>query len=208
MANYYDSAFGVAQYIHVNEPDTKFKPENPEFKVDFILEGAPALAFKEKVDAQCEAAFEAFKETERYASMKPKDQRELTIYRPYEEEEDDEGNKTGRIIFNFKQNARIKLKDGTVKAIKIGIYDASGTKEIHKPVTRGSVLRVRYSFRALIMPQLKKVGIRMDFAAVQIKELASGGASGGGFGAVEGYEDDGATYDSPAQQSGSDSADY
>lgn len=193
MANYQDSPFGTGIHIHVNKPDSKFKPDAPEFKVDLALDGEAALTFKDLVDAQCEAAFENFKETEQYAKMKPKDQRELKVYYPYEEEEDDNGDKTGRIIFQFKQNARIKLRDGTFKEIKIGMYDAKG-KEFNKLIRSGSELRIKYSFRAIPMPQLKQVGIRMDFMGVQVRKLSQGGGSGGGFGAVDGYEDDGQAF--------------
>ncbi|MGV1835209.1 hypothetical protein ACQZ6C_10645 [Rhizobium rhizogenes] len=190
-SKYQDSPFGTGVHIHVNKADSKFKPDAPEFKVDLSLDGEEALKFKELVDAQAEAAFENFKETEAYAKMKPKDQRELVVYYPYEEVEDDEGNKTGEIIFDFRQNERIKLKDGTFKTIKIGIYDAKGS-EMSKLVRSGSELRVKFSFRAIPMPSLKKAGIRLDFAGVQVRKLATGNG-GIGFGAVDGYEDDGET---------------
>lgn len=213
MANYKDSPFGTAKHIHVNKPDSKFNPDKPEFKVDLILEGEAALLLKADVDAQAEEAFENFKQTDKYENMKPKDKRELSVYYPYEEEEDDDGNKTGRIIFNFKQNAQIKLKDGSTKEISIGIYDASGTKEIKKLVRAGSEVRVRYSYRAIPMPQLKQVGVRLDFMAIQVKVLAQGGGSAG-FGAVDGYRDDGqsggfdnANEDNSPASSGDD-ADY
>jgi hypothetical protein len=189
-SKYQDSPFGTGVHIHVNKADSKFKPDAPEFKVDLSLDGEEALKFKELVDAQAEASFENFKETEAYAKMKPKDQRELVVYYPYEEVEDDEGNKTGQIIFDFRQNERLRLKDGTFKTIKIGLYDAKG-KEMTKLIRSGSELRVKFSFRAIPMPSLKKVGVRLDFMGVQVRKLATGNG-GVGFGAVDGYEDDGA----------------
>lgn len=217
MANYQDSPFGEGQYLHVNKPDLgipgKFDT-NPTFKVDLILDGQEALELKEKVDAQSEAAFENFKQTDQFAKMKPKDQRALTVYYPYEEEEDDDGNKTGRIIFHFRQNAKIKLKDGTFKEIKIGIYDAKG-KEMNKLVRSGSELRVKFAYRAIKAPTTPPgYGVRLDFMGVQVKKLATGNSSGG-FGAVDGYEDDGSSggfsdTSSPDNKpdSSSDDADY
>jgi hypothetical protein len=212
-SKYQDSPFGIGVHIHVNKADKgipgKFET-NPTFKVDLELDGEEALKFKELVDAQAEAAFEAYKLTEAYEKMAPKARRELTVFRPYEEEEDEEGNKTGKIIFDFRQNERIKLKDGTFKVIKMGIYDAKG-KEMTKLVRSGSELRVKYSFRPIKAPTTPpQYGVRLDFMGVQVRKLAEG-TGGIGFGAVDGYEDDGqggfSNVDDDAGQPGGSSSD-
>ena len=187
---YFDSAFGIAVYPHINKPDAKFNPDRPLFKVDLRLTGADAQRMKEKVDEASQAAFDDFFENGDGKSMTPGERKKIEVYHPYTEEEDDQGNLTGAILFEFRQNAQIKLRDGTVKDIVIGIYDAAGT-EMHKLVRGGSEIRVNYSMRPIPMKSLKKVGVRLDFSRVQVRKLSEGNA--GGFGAVEGYVDDGAS---------------
>lgn len=187
---YQDSPFGIAVFPHLNKPDSKFNPDHPLFKVKLRLEGASAQALKEKVDAAADAAFADYFENGEGKMMTPAERKKLSVYRPYVEEEDDEGHPTGAILFEFKQNATIKLKDGTVKTIEIGLYDAAGNP-MHKIVRGGSEIRVNYSMRPIPMKSLKQVGVRLDFGRVQVRKLAEGNG-GGGFGAVEGYVDDGA----------------
>lgn len=186
---YYDSAFGIALYPHLNAADSKFHPDNPVFKTKLILKGDAAQAMKARVDGELDAAFTAFLEDpEQGGKLSPADRKKWSKHPPYVEEEDDQGNLTGRIVFEFKQNERIRLKDGTVKNIVIGLYDAAG-KEMHKLVTGGSEIRVNYSMRAYPIKATKQIGLRLDFGRVQVKTLAE--RSSGGFGAVEGYVDDG-----------------
>lgn len=187
---YRDSPFGIAVFPHLNEPDAKFNPNAPVFKTGLRLTGEVAQKFKAQVDEAAQAAYDAyFAEGADGAKLSPKKREEFSVFRPYEEEEDGEGNLTGAIVFEFRQNASIKLRDGTVKKIVIGIYDAAGT-EMHKLVRGGSEVRINYSMRPIPMASLKKVGVRLDFSRVQVKTLATGN-SGGGFGAVDGYVDDG-----------------
>lgn len=185
---YYDSPFGIAVYPHLNKPDAKFNPDRPLFKVDLKLDGEDAQRLKEKVDEAAQAAFDAFFETGEGKNMTAGERKKIEVYHPYTIEEDSDGNPTGAILFEFRQNAQIKLRDGTVKDIVIGLYDAAGT-EMHKLVRGGSIIRVNYSMRPIPMKSLKKVGVRLDFGRVQVKKLAEGNS--GGFGAVDGYVDDG-----------------
>ena len=130
----------------------------------------------------------AFSEGEgKGAMMTPGERKKWTPYHPYTLEENEEGEPTGEITFHFKQNATIRLKDGTEKALTIGVYDHN-SKELFKPVFGGSEARVRYSFRQIAMTSLKEVGTRLDFAMVQVRKLAKGNAQKG-FGKVEGYEE-------------------
>lgn len=188
---YYTSPFGVGIHCHLNTADSKFAPDNPTYKTKLKLEGEVAQSLKAKVDAAVDEAFTAhFEEGGKGADIAPKDRKKWSPYHPYEEEEDDAGNKTGAILFDFKQNAKIRLKDGTVKDIQMPLYD-SQDNPVHKLIRTGSVIRVAYSMRPIVMTSTKQVGIRLDFAKVQVKKLAEGGSSGGGFGAVEdGYVED------------------
>jgi hypothetical protein len=221
MAQYKEGPIGPFVHAHVNEPDKgndKFKPRAPEFKVDqkVSLSDPLAAALKEALDRGAEEAMEAYKVKVDYDSMKGKARKEIDeefkLYVPYELEEDDDGEPTGNIIFNFRQNQIIKLRDNKgTKTIEIGIYDAEG-EEMDKQVRPGAEGRVMYSIRHIPMPGLKKVGVRLDFSMVQITKLSTSGGSGGGskFGSVAGgYVDDGVKEERPAQPEGDNSeADY
>lgn len=122
--------------------------------------------------------------------MTPAERKKWSVYYPYEVLEDDEGNATGDIVFHYKQNATIKLKDGTTKHVKIGIQDSAG-KDMHKPLFFGTELRTMFAYRAIKMVSTKQAGVRLDFSMVQVLKLGTGGGNKG-FGAVEGgYVDDG-----------------
>lgn len=174
---FYTSPFGEAIHPWINKPDTKFN-EDGLFKLGLRLSGPEADKLKTAIDAAAEAAFD-----EMTAEMTPGERKKFSVYRPYAEVEDDNGNPTGEIEFDFKQNAKIRLKDGTVKAIKIGIQDSRG-KDVSVQVWGGSILRVMYSMRPIKMAGLKQIGVRLDFSMVQVKKLGSGNSSRG-FGAVE-----------------------
>lgn len=160
------------------------------------MSGAKAQKYKEEVDAQALAAFE-----EITAEMTPGERKKWSVYYPYEELEDDEGNKTGDIVFHYKQNATIRLRDGTTKQVTIGIQDSAG-KDMHKPLFFGTELRAMFAYRAIKMVSTKQAGVRLDFSMVQVLKLGKGGG-GKGFGAVEGgYVDDGDRDEGEEQASG------
>lgn len=180
---YTDSPFGEGIHPHVNKADDKFNKENPPFHVDLALIGDPAEELKAKIDKASQDAFNDFMENGEGSKLSAGAKKKWGLYVPYEEEEDKEGNPTGRTLFAFKQNSVIRTADGK-KDIHIGIYDAEG-EEVKNLVTHGSILRVRYGFRAITLKTNQQVGVRMDFSMVQVKELAQG-HSGGGFGKVDG----------------------
>lgn len=183
-STYQPSPFGTGQHLWVNKPDTKFNDAGV-FKAPILLTGAKAQKFKEEVDAQAQAFFD-----EITADMTPGERKKWSVYYPYEELEDDQGEKTGAIVFHFKQNATIKLRDGTTKTVKIGIQDSAG-KDMHKPLFFGTELRTMFAYRAIKMVSTKQAGARLDFSMVQVIKLGTG-SGGKGFGAVEGgYVDEG-----------------
>jgi hypothetical protein len=179
---YKTSPFGEAIHPWINKADTKFN-EAGLFKVDHLVTGAEAQAQKAEIDKAAEAAFE-----EMTAEMTAGERKKFTIYRPYEVQEDDDGNPTGAIVFNYKQNATIRLKDGTTKNIKISIQDAKGN-DTSVAIYGGSIIRVMYSMRPIKMAGTKQIGVRLDFSMVQVKKLGKG-SGGKGFGAIEDIEDD------------------
>lgn len=207
---YKDSPYGEAIYPHLNAPDTKFDERGTggEYKVDLAIEGEEGAALFNIVSAASQKAFDDWMADEKGGLKLPKLKREeFKVYCPARQERDENtGEPTGRYIFDFRQNARIKLKDGTFKDIQIGLYDRTGKGVVTKGIWSGSILRVRYSLRAIPMPGLKQVGVRLDFAAVQVRKLA-GGNTQQGFGAdPEGTGDDAGEFS--ADNSGAGAADY
>lgn len=186
---YYQSPFGIAKFPWITKADTKFNADGI-FKVTLVLApGADTEEFLSFVKKASQTAFD-----EELEKLTPKDRKAYTLYCPVEPEEDDEGNPTGNYLAHFKQNAHIKMHDGTVIDVKIGVKDASGKKDVRKPVYGGSELRVMYSPRPVKMSSTHQAGVRLDFASVQIKTLQTSGG-GGGFGAIEGYEEDQDAFD-------------
>lgn len=205
MAKYFISPPGLARYPWVNAPDTKFDSDG-SFKIDLVVEGEAAEALAARIE---EAGKEAFEE--KLKELPPKDRPKFSLYTPYEYETDDEGIRTGRILFKFRQNAKIKLKSGEKRDVKIGIYDSRGEPS-SAIVRNGSTVRVSYTIRPILISAAKTVGVRLDFGRVQIIRLAQGGGSGfeaydGEDGYVEPDAPEGHS-SPPAEGHGADGSDY
>lgn len=177
------SPFGIAKHPWLNKPDTKFQADGV-YKVDLVLSGPEAAKFMADIEAQSDAALEAYWDTEEGKRVPAKERAKWEPYYPFEVDTDEAGNPTGYISFGFKQNAKIKLKDGTTKDVLIGLKDAKNNPVL-RPIFGGSELRVMYSTRPIPMKSLKKVGVRLDFAQVQVKTLSE--STGMGFSEVDGY---------------------
>lgn len=179
---YRTSPVGEAVHPWLNKPDTKFNQDGV-FTTGLLLSGQAAEDFAAFLDGEAQAAFDAHMEEK---AIPAKDRKKWDVYVPYERLEDDDGSPTGVIQFDFKQNATLRSRDGEEIKVQIALKD-SADQDLKKPIFGGSKLRVRYSPRAIVMTGLKQVGVRLDFAAVQVIELAAGkGGGGGGFGAYEG----------------------
>lgn len=175
---YHISPIGPFQHPWLNKPDTKFNADGL-FSVGLILTGKTAEDLKAKIDGAVKAAF-----NEHTAEMKPGIAKQWSEYRPYTEETDDDGEPTGKTIFDFKQNAKIKLKDGSTKDVQIELRDAADNV-FRKAIFPNSEGRILFSMRPIVMTSSKQVGVRLDFAKVQVTKLVQGGG-GRGFGAVDG----------------------
>jgi hypothetical protein len=181
MAKYHISPVGPFIHPWLNKPDTKFNADGL-FHTDQRLSGDPAEKLADKIEAASLAALQ-----EHVQEMKPGEAKKWKLYVPFERVEDDEGNPTGDIIFSYKQNAKIpsKKEPSGYKDVKIELRD-SKDNVIDVAVWNGSEGRVMFSMRPIVMVSSKEVGVRLDFAKVQITKLASGSGGGGrGFGEVE-----------------------
>lgn len=184
MAQFHISPIGeFVGFLYLNNPDTAFNQS--VFKNQLALEGKAAEDLKAKIDGGAKAHLA--KHTE---EMTPAQAKKWSLYVPYEDEEDDEGEPTGRTIFHFKQNSEIKTKEGDIKEVNIEIRDAKDNV-VDVKVFSGSEGRIMFSMRGIEMSSTKQAGVRLDFYKVQVTKLKKGGGSSQGFGAVEGgYEAD------------------
>jgi hypothetical protein len=164
-------------FVWINKPDTKFNDDGV-YKVDLTLEGDDAERLKDIIEAAAKTHL-----AEHTDEMPPAKAKKWSLYVPFDEEEDEAGEPTGRTTFHFKQNAKIRSKSGEVKDIAIEIRD-SKDNIINVPVFSGCEGRIMFSVRGIEMSSTSQAGVRLDFYKVQITKLAKGGSSKG-FGAVD-----------------------
>lgn len=193
---------GVFVYPHLNKPDEReFKDgtkAKPAFKARLKLEGESAEKLREFIDGKVEESYKAaVAELKAVTDPKAKAKAKAKLAKldralPYEAELDKEGNETGSLLFNFKQNAEIKLKDGTIKKAKVPVFDAIG-KAIDLSTVMiggGSEGYISFSTRPYYMNATDKAGVSLDLLAAQITDLKQFGersADSFGFGSEEGY---------------------
>lgn len=180
---------GVAKWICVNTPDTKFKDEG-EYRVTLLLKGKEADALKAKIDNAIKTAVVEAKANPDNAKhkkvIKPADA-------PYKADTDKEGNETGFTAFNFKAKASGKKKDGTPWTFKPRVFDVTALPiDLTKvQVWGGSEVKVSYEMALYgIKNYSPKVGagVSLKMAAVQVLVLKTGSgkdASAFGFEAEE-----------------------
>ena len=206
-ANYEFSPFGTLDHPWINRADTKFVKEGEPgvFHTGLVLDGADAIAFKTLVDDRADAAHAAFWETEAGQRVKKHERPLWTAFRPYVVDTDDEGNPTGHIMFKFKQNSVLRLKDGATKTLAIGIKDSKG-KPVSRPVFHGSEGRIMFTVRDILTPvnpkdKSRQIGVQLALAQVQVTKMAE--REGPSFGAVDGGYEEGEA-DQASQHSATD----
>jgi len=156
---------GSAVWPKLNNPDTKFNVDG-EYTVKLRLmadESQDLIKQLEGLRDEYQAA---------QAKTEPKVAR-YDAASVYEAEEDDNGDLTGFNLFKFKQNAKIKLRDGSTRDMKVAIYD-SNKAPTSTEVTGGSTIRVAANVFCYAMPSTKRVGVSLRPTAVQVIELATG----------------------------------
>lgn len=179
-SRYMISPVGEFEHPWVNKADTKFNADGL-----FHTKHNVPVQMAQPVMDKIEAAAKAFL-AEHTDSMSPGEAKKWGLQLPFEEVLDEEtGEPTGDIQFTYKQNAKIKTKDGGVKHVNIEVRDGED-KIVTTSVWSGDKGRVMFTMRGIVISSTKKAGIRLDFAKVQITEKGRSGMSDAGFGAVEG----------------------
>ena len=164
---------GTALYPNLNSPDTKFVPEGVySCKMVFDPSDPEWAAFKEKICAMVDEVMEYYK------AEKPKVKKKLKAHYPFVEETDENGEETGREIFQTpKQNAVIRRKsDDKIIKMTVPLFDSKG-KEIDPKamfVGNGTVLKCAIQPAPFHKNDDNSVGLALRLKAVQVIQVASG----------------------------------
>jgi len=163
--------------------------------VDLRVSEADAQELMDKLNEIVEPFYEETK-----ASLKTKKKREaLKMSVPFWEEEDEEGEPTGNVIFRFKSKAVGKNnKTGETWKNQVALFDGKG-KPTKVKVGGGSTIKVAAEVVPFHMASNDAAGVTLRLKAVQVIELSEFGsrsADSYGFGAEDGgFEDDGSYED-------------
>ena len=176
---------GIARMAFLNKPSTKFNADGV-YSVKLVFEPGEVSGLITKAEKMIEdKVAEVIKED-------PKVKKIIKTAKVYQPDLDDEGDETGKIILNFKRNAKTKLKDGSIKVNKVKLIDAEGNL-VTDEIWSGSKLAARFFMSAYYIPKDKEVGISLKLTHVLVVDLVNGGAGDGpenterlGFGKIEG----------------------
>jgi hypothetical protein len=170
---------GVALYPWLTKPDTKHNVEGVySVNLTFDSEDSAWAVFLEKANKVLEAYKAELQET-----LKPGDYKKVEFVTPGTHIEDEDGNETGRMKINCKQNAVIhNKKDGTTAYPKVALWNTDGTPfDVEQIIYSGSKLKVNVEINPYYMPSTKKAGISFRLRQVLVVELSQG-SSGNAFG--------------------------
>lgn len=172
---------GTAVYPRLTQADTKFDSKG----VYHTKLAIPSDEAQELI-AQLEAARDKFAAEVRKETPKTK---KYSLADVYEEETDDEGNETGRLIFKFKKPAAFEKDDKLVKINPPALFDAANQPLTKVDVWSGSELRIAGHIRPYAMDSSKSIGVSLRIDGAQVISLVSAGertAESLGFDAVDG----------------------
>jgi len=183
---------GIARYPWVNNPDTKFN-DNGEYRCAVVVTKKEATAFKKKLTALYDVAYEA------ECAKSDKELKKSGSF-PVLENDDGEWEIRGKL------KAKVVSRDGTVHELKVGLFDSQG-KPHPKDVLIGGGSKIKMAVR----PKFWYVsalgfGVTLELDAVQILDLQAvspgeRSAESFGFTSVEGgYVHGGETFENQLDQ--------
>jgi hypothetical protein len=179
---------GIAKWVTLNKPDTKYKKEG-QYRVTLLLTPEEAKPIQELIDAGIEQAKKMWKDDPKLKGKKVKE-----ADTPYAMDVDKEGNETGKVKFNFTAKAGGKRKDGSEWTFRPMVFDAKGGKvPSNVNIFGGSTVKVAYEIYPWATVAVG-AGVSLRLKAVQVLELKTLGecdASAFGFGEEDGYVSDG-----------------
>lgn len=190
----------VFKYAHLNKADTRYKDEG-EYSVTVAMDkdDPETEAFIEQLEAlvpeqeaKAQEGWDNASPRQKAAWKKPKKGdpiTEPTIMPFYEEELDEAGEPTGRVLFKFKTKATFERDGRTVKK-QVTLVDGRGSVIPAKKrplVYAGTEGRVAFTVGYAFIAKDAEAFMSFYLNQVQITKLSSGGG-GSAFGAVEGSD--------------------
>ena len=177
---------GLAVWPHLHSPDTKFDKDGV-YRVQLAYPDTSAEA--KQLVAQIDAWVEKAIENENKQRLE--DGKKVLVGKsvkradlPYKMELNDEGEETGRMLFNFKLKAKGKTREGEVFERRVALYMKGGAPlPKDKKIGGGSMLQVSYEPNPFYTGGLG-AGVSLRMEAVMVHELvewAQRDASGYGF---------------------------
>lgn len=178
---------GYAVWPKLNKPDQYNEQSRPEYNVKLALEGEGAEILIKAIDKALDDAPTELA-TWKKKNFKPQHLKKKAPL-PYQNEVDDEGQETGRMLFKFKAPAFIKnWKTGEEVPNKPELFDAK-LNPIDEEIWGGSKIKVSAQLRPYCVPAIG-LGIQLRIRGVQVLELVGPTKDGGSeaFSEEDGYE--------------------
>lgn len=177
---------GLAVWPHLHSPDTKFDKDGVyRVQVAYAAESDEATKLVGQITAWVEKAIAD--ENKRLVEDGKKAKAPSAFKRadlPYKMELNDEGEETGRMLFNFKLKAKGTTREGTVFERRVALYLKNGSPlPKDAKLGGGSKIQVSYEPNPFFTGGLG-AGVSLRMEAVMVHELvewAQRDASGYGF---------------------------
>jgi len=171
---------GSVLWASLEKPSTKFKPDG-EYSCKIRLSKEDGEAIEKQLKQMAEDV---------RASKGATDKKILKyeLAYPVKSEVDEDDEETGAFVFNAKQAATIRPKNGEPFNTRIGVFDSGKNKLVGVKLGKDSKVRLAFDCVPYANPSTKKVGVSARLIAVQVIDLVE--YSGGGadcFEETEGY---------------------
>ena len=172
---------GQALWAKVFEPDTKFNADGV-YSINLLIPESESHELGECLETMRDEYMQE------EAKRNPKIAAKLSTKPVFEEHYDKEGNPTGEMELKFKQNAKIKLRDGSTSTAKVMVVDAK--RNVMKGdvlIGNGSTVKVAFEPRPYLLASTKQVGVSLRLKGVQVIDLSEYGYSASLFEDEEGF---------------------
>ena len=172
---------GQALWAKVFEPDTKFNADGV-YSINLLIPESESHELGECLETMRDEYMQE------EAKRNPKIAAKLSTKPVFEEHYDKEGNPTGEMELKFKQNAKIKLRDGSTSTAKVMVVDAK--RNVMKGdvlIGNGSTVKVAFEPRPYLLASTKQVGVSLRLKGVQVIDLSEYGNSASMFEDEEGF---------------------
>lgn len=168
------TAVGELAFGYITEPSTEYDEKGQYFlKLRFPAESKEAKRLIKIIDDAAEKAYDMAMERIESAAERKKLKRADPSYSM---EEDEDGNETGNVLFNFKRKAVRVDKKGNEKPVKLVLFDSIG-----RPVEQeglelwgGSEIAVAFKLVPFYTAGVG-VGVSHRIEAIQIIKAVAGG---------------------------------